>query len=580
VLVLQFVLGTKMPPCWRYALWLLVVARLLMPVTPASTVSLFNWIGWRSTVAGAPTSVVPPGTQGAGETPALRSQDPIATTARDVGLRAETLLSSSLVQLEPASPTWREVVAWVWLLGATGYGLFVLVQHGRLAGALRHAKPVADPRFLSLLEEGRSMLGVRKHVTTVETSLISTPAIFGFLQPRLLIPASLMSSWDERELRHVILHELVHVRRRDVLLNWVLVFVQALHWFNPAVWFALRRLRAEREVLCDAVVLSHLHPTEHRGYGATLIKLVHAISQPVRLPSLAPILNTPNEIERRMTMITQFKPSTRRAAFASAVLLLALAGLTFTRAADKEMTKPAAPVAAEASADVAKKVEAERRERGILTLENERAVHLAEINKIQREMDQLKEKLQISELDAATSAALMADSLREFEKQRISTTSEYQRLHSLYQQLTNFTRAELRRSIPTASPDPLLHRLLEEEAIADQKIAEGGNIKSLSHPEVAGLLRRRETIEKQIDERVDGIMAGLRIRLEGLRVQLNGSQAEFDKLKQKNIEESIQRRPYYDLKRLLENLQFIVERLNVRIWQEKVDAALPPGNRQ
>ena len=89
-----------------------------------------------------------------------------------------------------------------------------------------------------------------------------------------------------------------------------------------------------------------------------------------------------------------------------------------------------------------------------------------------------------------------------------------------------------------------------------------------------------EKIERQIDERIDGIMAGLKARLAGLRAQQDVFQAELDQLRKKSIEEAISRRPYYQAKRELENLQQVMERLNVRIWQEKVDAALPSGKGQ
>jgi beta-lactamase regulating signal transducer with metallopeptidase domain len=148
VLVLQLVFGSKLSPRWRYMLWLLVVARLLMPYTPTSSFSIFNWIGWRSESIAAPSEVEVQGVLVAGETPAKPSLASPPIVTRKAITTEETLPSSPTIRREPVSLSWPEVVALGWLVGAVGYGLFVLVQHGRFASALRHAKPITDARFL------------------------------------------------------------------------------------------------------------------------------------------------------------------------------------------------------------------------------------------------------------------------------------------------------------------------------------------------------------------------------------------------------------------------------------------------
>lgn len=571
VVVLQLAFGRTMPPRWRYVLWLLVVGRLLMPVVPPSSFSVFNWLGHGSISAVVPIQLPTEGAPRAGETPALRSLDVAATSVSGAVVAKPDAVAA--IRRETSVLPWRNIIGWVWLLGATGYWLLVLVQHWRLASALKREKPITDPRFLAMLAEGKATLRLRGNVRAIETARVSVPAVFGFVRPELLLPKGMLDTWETPALRHVILHELVHVRRRDVLLNWVLVLVQGLHWFNPAVWYALRRLRAEREIVCDVVVLSHLGAADRRNYGATLLKLVQTLSRPIQVPSLTSILTRQNEIERRMTMISQFKPSTRRTAFASTALLLVLACFTFTRAADKKQPVPSETAASQA--ETARKTFADQQDRSIRILEIERAKQRDEIHRKQGELDMLKEKLQITGMDATAGAAMTADNLRELEKERISFTAEYRRMRSSYQQLTNFTKAELRAVLPTATPDPLLNRLLEEFASVEQKIAETGVSQGTNHPELAGLQARREKIHTQIDERVEGILNGLKIRMEGLRIHLETLQAEADQATKRDIEQAIQRQPYYRAQRDLENLQQVAERLDARIWQEKVDSALP-----
>lgn len=79
------------------------------------------------------------------------------------------------------------------------------------------------------------------------------------------------------------LHEFTHLKHYDLPLNWVMCMLQAMHWFNPLLWFAFARMRADRELACDARVLS-IDATDRRAeYGGALLKLqcmtpTHALS--------------------------------------------------------------------------------------------------------------------------------------------------------------------------------------------------------------------------------------------------------------------------------------------------------------
>ena len=106
-----------------------------------------------------------------------------------------------------------------------------------------------------LLEASRRVIGTRRAPVLVETDAVDSPALFGLLRPKLLLPTGLIRRLDESELRHVFLHELAHLRRHDVLLNWLAALLQIIHWFNPMIWFGFARMRADREFACDALAL-------------------------------------------------------------------------------------------------------------------------------------------------------------------------------------------------------------------------------------------------------------------------------------------------------------------------------------
>jgi bla regulator protein BlaR1 len=92
---------------------------------------------------------------------------------------------------------------------------------------------VDSASVLEVLHETRQTLEVRRPVQILETRWVEGPALFGLKRLRLLLPIGLAGQFSRRELRYIFLHELGHVRRRDLGWNWLTVLLQGVFWFNP-----------------------------------------------------------------------------------------------------------------------------------------------------------------------------------------------------------------------------------------------------------------------------------------------------------------------------------------------------------
>jgi len=174
-------------------------------------------------------------------------------------------------------------------------------------------------------------MGLRVPVALLETAAVGSPALFGFLRPRLLLPVGLMRSFSPEELRYVFLHELSHIKRRDILTGWLMTALQILHWFNPLVWLAFYRMRVDRELACDALALSYAKEEENQGYGRTIIKLLEGFGCSAWGPSLAGTVENRRQMKERIRMIAQFHGSNRGFAVA-ALLFIGLGLVTLTDA--------------------------------------------------------------------------------------------------------------------------------------------------------------------------------------------------------------------------------------------------------
>lgn len=193
--------------------------------------------------------------------------------------------------------------------------------------ATAHAVDAAvQEQFLRCKQE----LGVNCRVRLLQTSQLRSPAIFGWWSPTLLLPLGLPDQLTATELRHVFLHELAHVQRHDIVVNWLVALVQIVHWFNPLVWYGFRAMRADMEQACDGRVMSHLSAPERTEYGNTLIRLSDFDPEQARAQG-AGIVESHSQLKARITMIAQFNPKRIGLSLFAGVLLTAITSAAVTQ---------------------------------------------------------------------------------------------------------------------------------------------------------------------------------------------------------------------------------------------------------
>ena len=323
-MLLRGVVRGRIASRWMHALLLIAVVRLLMPVAPEASFSIFNLAPGTDLVAPAPLFF---------ERPAPLPRQPLP-------LR---------VPLEAPAPRLdRTTIA---LLAAWAAGCaFVLLRAFARSRALRRLLRDRTEIALPLVDECRAALGVRRRVRAFETAAVATPSLHGWLRPMLLLPRGFTGTFSPEQLRFVLLHELAHLRRGDVLVNWLTTFAQALHWFNPLVHLAAARLAEERELACDALALERLGADERSAYGGTVLAVLDRMRQPSPAPGLVGMTATHQQLKRRIQMIAAYRPQRRSSfLFAALVAVIALASLTDAVAGEqmflRRIAEPLSPAA-------------------------------------------------------------------------------------------------------------------------------------------------------------------------------------------------------------------------------------------
>ena len=332
ILVVKGLLGKRLPVGWHYCVWLLLVARIVMPWAPPSRISLFNLtpdLGARIAETAVYSEETAPSTVAAFEEDALEATH---TTTPEAADAESVVLADDELQVGRRWLGPVEILALIWLAGALVLAGRILAGNIGLWRAVKHQRAVTDHRVLDLLEDCRQQTGVGTLLGLVVTDKVKGPAIFGFVRPRLLLPGGMIETFSLEELRYVFLHELAHLKRHDIGVGWLIAFCQILHWFNPLVWFAFFRMRADRELACDQLALSKINVKESEGYGRTIVRVLETFSQSRRLVALAGVLEDKSQLKRRITMITGFKRSTYRWPVWAVILLVVLGCVALTDA--------------------------------------------------------------------------------------------------------------------------------------------------------------------------------------------------------------------------------------------------------
>src|SRR5262249_31801185 len=153
--------------------------------------------------------------------------------------------------------TWRSWLVLAWLGGIAWQVGCLLIQRGRLRRLLRRATAAPGPRLLAVVEQVAAQLGLSQRPALVLTDGGGAPFVCGLLRPVLVLPRGLMAELDPDHWREVVLHELGHLKRRDLWWGWLPALARIVYFFHPVAHWVWFRIRLERELACDQLAMTH-----------------------------------------------------------------------------------------------------------------------------------------------------------------------------------------------------------------------------------------------------------------------------------------------------------------------------------
>lgn len=310
VIALRYVLRGKLSLRMQYALWLLVLVRLLVPVSfGASDLSVMNAVPER-----APTVQ-----QGTYKQDIAGERNDAPANAGTVGIPAQSMneaappdLVQNVTTATVTAPTvektdWARIAKTVWLAGAAALGLVFLAVNLRFGKKLRRSR--------ERVEETDACLPV------YESGETDTPCLFGVAKPSIYVTPDTRT--EAETLRYALAHEQTHYRHGDNLWAVLRGVCLALHWYNPLVWWAAELSRRDAELACDEATIRRIGESERAAYGRTLIRMT-CEKRPALLVTATMMTDSGKGLKERISLLVK-KPKT--AAY-TAVAVLLIAGLS------------------------------------------------------------------------------------------------------------------------------------------------------------------------------------------------------------------------------------------------------------
>ena len=271
ILIVQKIFKNKIAPHIGYYIWMILIVKLLVPINIQSDLSLERLI-----------NIEP-----------LRVQQVNNNDSRV--MTEEIGMEKTINQKSYFKFLWFFTVSLIFC-----YGLFL---YAKLKLNIRKAEEIKDLRYMKILRSCKEKLKIRSDIKIVEGDFIKSPAIVGIIKPIILIPKGMLKNMQSRNIEFIFLHELTHFKYGDIGINILLQVIKALYFFNPIIYFAMKKINDECEIACDYRVLKHIGNEEFKNYGNALIDLSVNECKREYIPLSVGISMNKKELKRRIVMI-------------------------------------------------------------------------------------------------------------------------------------------------------------------------------------------------------------------------------------------------------------------------------------
>ncbi|MCS0670235.1 BlaR1 family beta-lactam sensor/signal transducer [Cytobacillus firmus] len=302
ILLLKRLLKKHLTAQAHYNLWFLLLLALLVPLIPIQFMPFADSLSFLNSKSSLQSQTAP---------------------SAEIPLRQNNWMEDITVSVERYDLTLlNNTLFYIWISGVAILTLFTLIAMLKISKIKKHTNSLRNNGLLSLFEHCKHKLKITGCIIVGESSLVKTPMTFGLFKTYVVLPRHFDEWLSEKDIEYIFLHELSHYKNKDFAVNYYMVILQVLYWFNPLVWLAFRRMRLDREIACDAEVLNSLDEKAYMDYGNSIIHFANKASRAVTVDLANHLNGSKKQIKTRIEKIACFKPESKLLRWKSAAIFI------------------------------------------------------------------------------------------------------------------------------------------------------------------------------------------------------------------------------------------------------------------
>jgi len=319
LLILDFMLRKRIRAVFRYCMWMLLFAKLVLPASFTLPTGIGYWLG----------DYFPSEIPIARFVPQMEEPAPMVIDIPQgyILLETPTMNETVTAGAKLESISWQGLVFSGWLVGMSVLLALLVRRFYFVRGLIANSRP-ANERSLEMLDECRCRIGIRRNIEFRSTGNKLSPAVCGLFKPVILMPSALLKKLSREKLKAVLIHELAHIKRGDAWVHLLQTMLQIVYFYNPLVWIANAMIRRAREQAVDEMVLVTLRP-ETKNYSNMLIDIAEmAFWRPNFSLRIIGVVESKKALERRINhMLTRPAPKSSKLGICGLIAIVVIGAI-------------------------------------------------------------------------------------------------------------------------------------------------------------------------------------------------------------------------------------------------------------
>ena len=258
ILSLKKIIRKRLSPNANYIIWFVFLIALIFPVTIPSRISIYNFIDISDV-------------RFVGNEKKNNLINLWDVTENDVDIESSLSDNTNKNNYIIWRNYVRRVIAFVWFIGFLVVLIKTLLSYATITLVTKFDE-VKDERIVSILEKAKKRLGVRKNIKVVKQNVIKMPSTIGIFNVKILVTDSFLEL-NEVAIMDVFIHELSHYKRKDNVVNFIVLFLKAVYWFNPIFRKVFQEIRSDIEFATDEMAISKMNGREKKIYCKVMVAI-------------------------------------------------------------------------------------------------------------------------------------------------------------------------------------------------------------------------------------------------------------------------------------------------------------------